>query len=175
MILQKLVNFGDAENVIAVRIDNNWDYRERATKQKYQWEDKNFNANYGGITKNVFLHVTPNVYQTLPLYSNLKTTGVYIYADNYNIKANSANIHAEGEVKNETNEPQFVTYQAEIINPDGITLKMFIGDKVKILPGETKIIKAASPVKDLKFWSWGYGYLYKVKTSLIINEKALML
>lgn len=68
----------DGENVIAVRLDNNWKYRERATNNPFQWNDKNFNANYGGIPKNVYLHVTPEVYQTLPLYSNLGTTGVYI-------------------------------------------------------------------------------------------------
>src|SRR5215211_427729 len=68
------------ENVVAARIDNNWDYREKATNQKYQWEDRNFNANYGGINKNVFLHITPAIYQTLPLLTHLNTTGVYIYA-----------------------------------------------------------------------------------------------
>ena len=64
------------ENVIAVRTDNDWMYREEGTKSKFQWNDRNFNANYGGIPKNVFLYVTDKVYQTLPLYSNLKTTGV---------------------------------------------------------------------------------------------------
>ncbi|HEX8315801.1 MAG TPA: beta-galactosidase, partial [Flavisolibacter sp.] len=69
-----LVKAGE-ENVVAARIDNDWDYREKATNQKYQWEDKNFNANYGGLSKNVFLHVTDKVYQTLPLLTHLNTTG----------------------------------------------------------------------------------------------------
>jgi hypothetical protein len=108
--ITELVNFGNAENVIAARIDNDWNYREKATNTKFQWEDKNFNANYGGINKNVYLHITPKVYQTLPLYLNLNTTGVYIYADNYDIKGKSATIHAESEVKNESGQPQHVTY-----------------------------------------------------------------
>ncbi len=166
------VYFGDVENVISVRIDNSWDYKEKATDTKFQWEDKNFNANYGGITKNVYLHITPKVYQTLPLYSNLKTTGVYIYADNYNIKAKTATIHAESEVKNESSAAQQITYQVQVVALDGTTLKMFIGDKISILPGETKIVKAAAAVKGINFWSWGYGSLYKVNTSLIINDKA---
>lgn len=41
------------ENIVAARIDNNWDYREIATNQRYQWADRNFYANYGGINKNV--------------------------------------------------------------------------------------------------------------------------
>src|SRR5436309_3119805 len=59
-----VVNFGNDENVIAARIDNDWNYKEKATNTKFQWEDKNFNANYGGISKNVYLHITPKVYQT---------------------------------------------------------------------------------------------------------------
>jgi len=165
------VNFGNNDNIIAVRIDNSWDYREKATNSKFQWEDKNFNANYGGISKNVFLHVTPKVYQTLPLYSGLKTTGVYIYADNYNIKAKSATIHAESEIKNESGQTQQVVYQVVIKDKDGKVVKTFTGDKATLAPGETKIVKAASPVMGLNFWSWGYGYLYNVQTSLLINNK----
>ncbi|MEO5562902.1 MAG: sugar-binding domain-containing protein, partial [Chitinophagaceae bacterium] len=59
--ITELVNFGDKENVIAARIDNDWNYKEKATDTKFQWEDKNFNANYGGISKNVFLHVMGRV------------------------------------------------------------------------------------------------------------------
>ena len=55
--LTPYINYG-GENVMAVRTDNNWDYRERATNTKYQWSDRNFNANYGGLPKNVWLHVT---------------------------------------------------------------------------------------------------------------------
>ena len=72
LMLRMRVKFGDEENVVAARIDNDWEYREKATNTKYQWEDKNFNANYGGINKNVFLHVTAKVYQTLPLFTHLR-------------------------------------------------------------------------------------------------------
>ena len=50
------------ENVIAARIDNNWDYAERSSGVKYQWSNRNFNAKYGGLPKNVCLHVTDKVY-----------------------------------------------------------------------------------------------------------------
>ena len=55
--LTPYIKYG-GENVMAVRVDNNWSYKERATDTKYQWSDRNFNANYGGIPKNVWLHVT---------------------------------------------------------------------------------------------------------------------
>ena len=63
------------ENVIAVRVDNDWRYKERATGSGFQWNDRNFNVNYGGITRNVRLHLTGSVYQTLPLWSALGTNG----------------------------------------------------------------------------------------------------
>ena len=53
---------------------------------------------YGGLPKNVWLHVTDKLYQTLPLYSNLQTTGVYIYAEDIQVRARKARIHAESEV-----------------------------------------------------------------------------
>ncbi len=165
------VHFDDAENVIAVRIDNSWDYREKSTNTKFQWEDKNFNANYGGISKNVFLHVTPKVYQTLPLFSGLQTTGVYIYADKYNIKEKSATVHAESEVRNESGQSQQVVYQVLVKDKDSKLVKAFTGDKIILEPGETKIITASSVINGLNFWSWGYGYLYNVQTSLLINNK----
>ncbi len=71
------------ENVLAARIDNAWDYKEKSSGSAFQWNDRNFNANYGGIHKNVWLHVTDKLYQTLPLYSNLQTTGVYVYAQRF--------------------------------------------------------------------------------------------
>ena len=48
----------EGENVIAVRCDNSWQYRSRQYDSRYQWNDRNFNANYGGIPKNVWLHTT---------------------------------------------------------------------------------------------------------------------
>lgn len=159
------------ENVIAVRIDNDWNYREKATNQKYQWEDKNFNVNYGGINKNVFLHATRQVYQTLPLFTHLNTTGVYIYAKDHNIKQRSATIHAESEVKNESGVQQQVSYEVTIIDASNKPIKTFSGGSTTIAAGETKIVKAASLVNNLNFWSWGYGYLYNVQTILKINGK----
>ena len=159
------------ENVIAARIDNNWDYAEKATDVKYQWSNRNFNANYGGLPKNVWLHVTDKLYQTLPLYSNLQTTGVYIYAEDIQVRARKARIHAESEVKNETKKSQTVGYLVELFDRDGKLVKAFCGEEKRINPGEKIVLSAESEVEGLHFWSWGYGYLYTVKTALCIEGK----
>lgn len=157
----------DGDNLIAVRIDNDWDYKERGTDTKFQWNDRNFNANYGGIPKNVYLHVTPSVYQTLPLYSNLGTTGVYIYATDFDIKNQKATVNAESEVKNETSAPVTVSYRVTIYDIDGKKVKTFNGEPKTIEPGKSGMLTASSRLDDMNFWSWGYGYLYNVDTELI--------
>lgn len=156
----------EGENVIAVRTDNDWMHREEGTNSKFQWNDRNFNANYGGIPKNVFLYVTDNVYQTLPLYSNLKTTGVYVYAQDFDIQGRKATIHAESEVRNDSKATRQFSYQVTILDADGKLMKTFQGDKVTLKAGETKTVKASAILHNLHFWSWGYGYLYTVKTAL---------
>ena len=167
------VFFGGKENIIAVRTDNDWEYKEKETATKFQWEDKNFNANYGGINKNVYLHITPKFYQTLPLFTTLKTTGVYVYADSFNIAKKTAMIHAESQVKNETSQPQTLVYQVTVKNMEGRLAKTFMGNRTTIAPGETSILSAAVPVANLNFWSWGYGYLYTVETVLLTDGKPL--
>ena len=157
------------DNVLAIRIDNSWRYRERATNSTYQWNDRNFNANYGGIPKNVFLHVTSDVYQTLPLYSNLGTTGTYIYAREINISKKNAMIYAESELKNESGKDQTLSFEVMLEDMEGKIVKQFGGSEVQIKNGETKTVKAGALVENLHFWSWGYGYLYNVYTVLKLN------
>lgn len=165
-----IIGFGDDENVLAVRIDNDWNYKERATNTKFQWEDKNFNVNYGGITKNVYLHITPRLYQTLPLFSSLKSTGVYVYGDNYDVTKRSAVIHAESEVKNEIEDNQRVTMEVSVVNAEGKEISRFSGPLEVLAPGQTKVLKASTSISGLNFWSWGFGYLYKVQTTLKVNN-----
>jgi hypothetical protein len=162
-----------AENVLAVRIDSSWDYREKATNTKFQWSDKNFYANYGGINKNVYLHVTQRLYQTLPLYSTLGTTGVYVYATDFDIGGRSAQVSAESQVRNEYPAPKTFSYEVVIADMDGKAIKTINGGQYTLAPGEMKTISATAKVGGLNFWSWGYGYLYHVYTILKVEGKAV--
>jgi hypothetical protein len=162
-----------ADNVIAVRTDNRWDYREQASGQRYQWSDKNFNANYGGLPKNVRLHVTEPLYQTLPLYSTLGTTGVYVYARNFDIPNRRATVWAESQVRNDYPQARSFAYQVELRDKDGKRVAQFSSPAQTIAAGATVVVKAGGPVKGLQFWSWGYGYLYDVVTTLKVDGKAI--
>ena len=167
------------ENVLAVRCDNSWTYRSRQHNSRYQWNDKNFNANYGGIPKNVWIHVTDKLYQTLPLYSNLGTTGTYIYATDFDIPNHKAVIHAESQVRNEDSKPRTFNFCAQVLDADGKEVALFHSDPITMQPGETRIVKVQQAVEGLHFWSWGYGYLYAIVTGIkdeklkTINDKVI--
>ena len=156
----------EGENVIAVRCDNSWTYRSRKHNSRYQWNDRNFNANYGGIPKNVYLHITGKLYQTLPLYSNLGTTGTYVYATDYDVAGKKAVINVESQVRNEDSRECTVSLCAQVIDAEGNVIAVAEGSKVTIPAGETATLSASKAAEGLHFWSWGYGYLYTVKTYL---------
>jgi hypothetical protein len=160
------VKAAPAENVLAVRIDNDWDYREKSTGVKFQWANRNFNANYGGIPKNVKLHLTGKLYQTLPLFSQLGTVGSYIYAGDFDVPGKSALVTAEAQIKNEDNASRTIDCDVVIQAMDGTVVKTFASDRITIGAGETQIVSASARVQGLEFWSWGYGYLYNVYTIL---------
>jgi hypothetical protein len=163
-----------AENVLAARIDNSWNYHEKETRSGFEWNDKNFYANYGGINKNVILHITDKLHQTLPLYSNLKTTGDYVYAEDFDIKGKSAKITVESQVRNEYAEPKKISYEVNITDADGKQIAAFGSlHDITLGAGETTTISVGAPVSDLNFWSWGYGYLYNVTTTLKVDGKPI--
>ena len=174
----------NGENILSVYVDNDWRYKEhtktwsdksqKEVRSGFQWNDKNFFCNYGGINKNVWLHVMQSdVYQTLPLYSNLKTTGVYIYATQHDVKGHTAVINAESEVKNESDTPKNVSYIIKVNERGGKQIASFAGQTVTVEPGKTAVCRASQKVSGLNFWSWGYGYLYDVKTQLVVNGKCV--
>jgi hypothetical protein len=159
-----------AENVLAVRTDNRWDYKEKATSTAFHWNNNNFYANYGGISKSVWLHVTGKLYQTLPLYSQLGTTGVYLWASDFDIPGHSARITSESQVRNEESAPCTFDYQVEIKDMDGLIVSRMDGGAATLSAGETRTVTASAVVHDLHFWSWGYGYLYTVTTKLVAGH-----
>ncbi|MCC8173894.1 MAG: GDSL-type esterase/lipase family protein [Odoribacter sp.] len=171
--LTPYLRFGDKKNTIALKIDNDWEYRERETNSTYQWNNKNFNANYGGIPKNVFLHVTDKLYQTLPLYNGLGTTGIYVYAKDIKVASRTADMNVEAEIKNEYKKAKKFSLEVSVYDMNGRHVKTFASEETTLPAGGMGIVKANAELENLHFWSWGYGYLYDVKTSIKENGKVV--
>ena len=159
------------DNVIAVRVDSDWKYKERATGSGFQWNNANFYANYGGLNKGVRLHLTGDLFQTLPLYSSLGGTGVYVWADEFDIKGGAANVHVESQVRNASDRPRTFVFKVELKDAQGKPAGVIDGGSVTLAAGETKVVTASKRLTGLKFWSWGYGYLYAVTTRLVEDGK----
>ena len=131
-------------NVIAVRVDNDWKYKEKVTGITFQWNDKNFYANYGGINKSMRLHMTGPLYQTLPLYSSLGTTGIYIWADQFDIRGGTAGVHAESQVRNESSAERTFEYRVSVRDNDGHLAGEMSGGACTLKPGETRTVEVTA-------------------------------
>ncbi|MDP4238249.1 MAG: discoidin domain-containing protein [Bacteroidota bacterium] len=167
------VNFGAVENVLAVKVDNSLGYKEVATGVTYVWHTPPFNPDFGGIVSNVNLHVMDKIYQTLPLYNNLATTGTYVYATNINISARSADITVEAQVMNSNADPANIDYVVAIVDRDGNLVAQDTVPANSFKAGETKILTTTIPLTNVKFWSPGYPNLYKVYSQLVNAGKVL--
>lgn len=160
------------DNVLAVRTDNRWDYREQATNATIQWNNNNFYSNFGGINKNVWLHVVPAVHQTLPLYSSLGTTGQYIWADEFDLASHSATVHVESQVRNDSDTAETIRLQAQILELQGNPVAVVTSGPVTVAPHAMQILSTQTRAHNLHFWSWGYGNLYDVRSSVLLKGKA---
>ena len=171
--LTGFVHFGDAENVIAVKVDNSSDYKEEATGTEFEWMGRAFNPNYGGLNHDIWLHLTGKVYQTLPLYENLKTTGVYIYGSDFDIKNKTCDVNIESQVKNESGDQQSITLSAVVVDPQGKVCAKFSSEASDLVDGESEVFKAGGPLVDAKFWSDENPNLYDVYCLLTVNNKVV--
>jgi beta-galactosidase len=169
--LTDFANFGDAENVLAVKVDNSNDYREEATGAEFEWMGRAFNPNYGGLNHDIVLHLTGKVYQTLPLYENLKTTGIYIYPSNFDIKNKACDVNIESQVKNESGDQQSITLAAVVVDADGKVCAKFSSDASDLVSGEAEILKAGGALANANFWSDERPNLYDVYCTLTVNDK----
>lgn len=156
-------------NLIEVMTDNSWKYHEKSSNSVFQWNSNNFNANYGGIPKNVWLHITPQVYQTLPLFSNLGTTGTYVYASDMDIKAHTATVNLETQVCNDS--PYDVSMALRIALPEPLKAGDVNDKPFTLKAGETKTVSLSVPVSNIDWWSWGHGSLYDIR-SLLLDENS---
>jgi beta-galactosidase len=165
------VHFGNEENVLAVKVDNRTTYAERSSDTPFQWNANDFNPDHGGINRHVWLHVTGKIYQTLPLYCGLESTGVYVHAADFNIGEKSAGVTIESEVRNASGERATVELSAVIVDHKGQVRARFDGSSVDMVDGEKTVLSATGPLTGARFWSPDDPYLYDVYSILKVDGK----
>jgi len=165
------LKFGKEENILNIEIDCS--DKDFETGIPMCWFFPGFNPLYGGICRNVFLHVVGKVHATLPLYSFLQTTGTYVYAENISTEKRTAEIGVEVEVKNEEDKACQVHCQAILVDRKGNKIAT-IDCKAETIPSAgLHIFKLKQLVKGLNFWQPDYPYLYGVYTVLSVKGRVI--
>ncbi len=167
------VKFGGQDNILAVKVDNSTDYKEEATGTPFQWNAKDFNPNFGGLNRNSSLIITGKIYQTLPLYENLKTSGVYVYPENIDLNKKTADIKVESEVMNETGDYASITLSAIVVDADGNVKAKLDGNTSDLVAGQSEILTASGSLSAARFWDVNDPYLYHVYSILSVNGKVV--
>jgi beta-galactosidase len=167
------VYFGSRENLLAVKVDNRSSYEERATGTRFEWNVSDFNPNFGGINRNVWLHVTDKIYQTLPLDYGLKTSGVYVHASNFDIERRSAEVAVDSEVSNDLDTPSRIGLSVVIVDQHGDVCAQFLGEPVEMAAREKTVLTAMGRIRHARFWSPADPYLYDVYSILEANGKVV--
>ena len=164
-----LAKFGGQDNIIAVKVDNSTAYKEEATGTPFEWNAKDFNPNFGGLNRDARLIVTGRIYQTLPLYENLKTSGVYVYPAAINIAKKTADITVEAEVMNETSDYASITLSAVVVDSDGIVRAKLDGSTSDLVAGQSETFTASGSLAEARLWDIKDPYLYDVYSILTVN------
>lgn len=98
------------------------------------WNCNDFNPSVGGITRPVKIHFKSDVYLTLPLYSNLQTKGVYIYANDFHISRKEAYIAVEAEMRNESSKAVTSWIEVTVSTLADEQIAFFSSDKQTVNP-----------------------------------------
>jgi beta-galactosidase len=171
--ITKFVNFGGEDNVLAVKVDNSPNYREEATGTPFEWNSKDFNPNFGGLNRDAQLIVTGRIYQTLPLYENLKTTGVYVYPEAIDLKKKTVDVKVEAEVANETRGYASITLSAVVVDASGVVRAKLHGNTSGLVAGQSEVFTASGSLTGARFWDVDDPYLYRVYSILTVNDKVV--
>lgn len=96
-----------------------------------------------------------------------------MYAKDIDVGAKTATVTAQSEIKNDYAESKDFTYRAAIKDLDGQVIKTLESGPYTVESNATTTVTASSIVSDLHFWSWGFGYLYTVETSILLDGQSV--
>jgi beta-galactosidase len=153
------------DNVISVRLDN----RDKADIPPGRPLERLDFSYFGGIYRNVFMHVTDKLHVTDAVYEN-KVAGGGVFITYSDVSEKSAKIHIKTNIKNEYNvkkETRVITY---ILDAEGAILKKDDSISYEILPGCDYTFTECITLDMPKLWHPDSPYLYTVYTHVFDGE-----
>ncbi len=164
------VQFG-ADNVVAVQVNND-DLEQDQTYvpgQTFDWSTQPFYPMYGGLYTDANLIVTDKLHQTLPLYRNLGTSGVYVYTTNLDTLTRSATVTFEAEVANEYATDESATFSATLIDRDGNTVWSHTAPAQNVPAGQKATLTVSAPIANAHLWAPDFPYVYTARSSVTVG------
>ncbi len=161
------VKFG-ADNVIAAQIDSDMLAKDSAGFS-YGWSAGAFYPDFGGLFTDARLHILDKLHQTLPLYSNLGTTGIYIHADHLDTFARTSDLTIESQVANDGAAAQATMLSAWVVDRSGAIVAKSAAEAQPIAPGTKTVVTVKIPMTGIHCWEPDFPYLYRVCTALSVE------
>jgi beta-galactosidase len=124
---------------------------------------------YGGLYTDANLIVTNAIHQTLPLYRNLQTSGVYVYPSNIDTLNRTATANIESEVYNESSSAQMVTLSVDVYDHGATKVATQTGTAQSIAAGQKAILTVSVPLTAVHFWAPEFPYLYTARSSIAVG------
>ena len=162
------VNFG-SDNVIAAQVNNDERYKTVNYAGVELPYGQPFNPNFGGLNRDVTLHVCDPAHLTFPLYRDLGTAGTYNHVTGIDTLARTGTVTVLAEVKNEYATPQTVSCSSVIVDAGGNAVITLTGSQQVLAAGAAGTVTLTGAMTNIHFWSPDYPYLYQVYTALTIG------
>ncbi|MCX6238014.1 MAG: DUF4982 domain-containing protein [Bacteroidia bacterium] len=103
----------------------------------------------------------------------MKTTGVYIYSEAFDLKKKTADLKVEAEVVNEAGDYASITFSAIVVDADGVVVAKLDGNTSDLVANQSEIFTASGKLTGARFWDVNDPYLYKVYSILSVNGKVV--
>jgi hypothetical protein len=150
------VSFGGADNVIAVKADNTDDTSNPIGNATW--------FNWGGISRDVWLHITDKLHVTDAVYANT-VAGGGIFVTYPSVNDVSAQVQVKTNVKNEYATSKSCTVKTYIVDANNIPI-IQIADTCSITVGGNNTFTQLATVNSPRLWHPDHPYLYTVYTDI---------
>jgi beta-galactosidase len=152
------VNFGSTENVIAAKVDNT--YNADVPPGESGW------FNWGGIYRDVWMHITNKLHVTDAVDAN-KVAGGGIFVTYPDANASVAHIQIKTNVKNEYGAAKNCTVKTYLLDADNQIVDInTMSDINSIASGADCNFTQTATVNNPNLWHPNHPYLYTVSTEV---------
>ncbi|MDZ7262681.1 MAG: beta-galactosidase, partial [candidate division KSB1 bacterium] len=154
------VTFGDPVNVIAVKVNN---FEDKDIPVYGNW------ISYGGLYRDVYLHITDRLHITDAVYAN-KIAGGGIFVTYPLVTKNMAHIQIKTHVLNEYQQTKNCLIKTHLLDVDHRVVATVKAQKI-IPAGTDHTFDQLIPLTEFHLWHPNHPYLYTLRSEIYDNEK----